>query len=285
MAQRVKPIQTEKIKVVNIVLYPEAEQKPENYLKYFKNIYEDKVTINTYGERGTRIRTYYESANNKNIIHGDFSNTAFFDPDSEALDSTTNEIVPSNIDPNKGLGLKSWRYYFFADYHRLIFFEKESSEQQILKFLDRAFNQYLSKDNYQINIEKDRNVLDQIINSPSLTRLFVRLSYSNNDNHDGWKAAIDSQLRKSQSRDAKFNFTGTKKEPIDLSNTEMLTAIVELSASNGYAEATDYENNGASRNIKTVDHPLIETISYVDDPTLELEKVVKSISNDERKQS
>jgi len=267
MAKRTIPVQTEKIKIVNIVLYPESEQRPENYLKYLKKLYEDKVTINTFGERGTRIRTYFESADNKNIIHGDFSNAAFFDPDSEALDSTTNEIVPSNIDPNKGLGLKSWRYYFFADYHRLIFFDKESSETQILKFLDKAFNNYLSKDNYQINIEKDRNVLEQIINSPSLTKLFVRLSYSNNDNYDGWKAAIDDQLRKSQSRTAKFDFSGTKKEPINLSETEMLTSIVELSASNGYAEATDYDNNGVSRKIKTVDHPLIETVSYVDDPT------------------
>lgn len=282
MTQKKRPIQTEKVKVVNIVLYPETEQKPENYLKYLKKIYEDKITVSTYGERGTRIRTYFESTNNKNIVHGDFSNTAFFDPESEALDSTTNEIVPSNIDPNKGLGLKNWRYYFFAEYHRLVFFEKESSEQQILKFLDKAFGNYLNTDNYQINTEKDRNVIEQIINSPSLTKLFVRLSYSNNDNYDGWKAAIDSQIRKSKSRSAKFDFSGTKKEPIDLSEGEMLAAIVELSASNGYAEATDYEDGGASRNIKTIEHPLIKPVSYIDDPTLELEKIVKAISNDER---
>ena len=45
MAKRSNPIKALKVKIINIVLYPEEAQKTENYIEYFKKIFEDKITV------------------------------------------------------------------------------------------------------------------------------------------------------------------------------------------------------------------------------------------------
>ena len=49
MVKRDVPIKTLRIKIVNVVLYPEDNQKIKNYIDYFKKIYVDKVTIKIIG--------------------------------------------------------------------------------------------------------------------------------------------------------------------------------------------------------------------------------------------
>lgn len=240
MAKRSNPIKALKVKIINIVLYPEEAQKTENYIEYFKKIFEDKITVNTYGDRYTRVQTYY-TTDDGNVIYGAFANAAFFDPEAPALDSDTNEVVPSGADPKKGLGLKTWEYYFFPEYHRLVFLDKETSGSQILDFLNSALNRFLDKDDYQVNTEKDRELIDRIIKSTSLSKLKVVVSYSNNDNNKGWKKLIDDQLKRSRPKKAVLDLSGSKKIPIDVTRSEMITGFVELSASNGYVEASEID--------------------------------------------
>ena len=76
MAKRSNPIKALKVKIINIVLYPEEAQKTENYIEYFKKIFEDKITVNTYGDRYTRVQTYY-TTDDGNVIYGAFANAAF----------------------------------------------------------------------------------------------------------------------------------------------------------------------------------------------------------------
>lgn len=61
MARRETPIQHMKVKIVNIVLYPTKRQVKDIYVDMFRKIFEDKRTINTYGDRWTRIRSLYIS--------------------------------------------------------------------------------------------------------------------------------------------------------------------------------------------------------------------------------
>ena len=277
MAKREAPIKHLKVRIINIVLYPEDKQRKENYINLWEKIHNDKKTNSTFGDRFTRIRTLYKSEDS-NVIHGDFSNAVFFDPQDSALDSSTNEIVPGGTDPNKGLGLKTWDYYFFPEYHRLVI-NNDASESQILKFLDEAFNMYLDSDEYQINTEKDREVIERIINATALSKLHVRVSYSNNDNMKGWKAIIDQQLRKSRSKTASLDLSATKKSPIDVTQSEMVTGFIELSASNGYAEASEIGENGMINHIKTTEHPMIRVVDYIDEPSSKLKEMVKGIAS------
>lgn len=277
MEKRVKPLQTLKIRVVNIVLYPEEAQKKENYIKYFRKLYDDKITINTYGDRYTRIQTYYTN-DDGNVIYGVFANAAFFDPDTPALDSKTNEVVPSGVDPTKGLGLKTWNYYFFPEYHRLVFLDKETSGSQLIDFLNRAFGNFLDEYDYQINIEKDSQTIEQIINAKNLSRLKVVVSYSNNDNNEGWKGIIDNQLKQSRSRMMKLDLSGSKKNPINVTQSEMIRGFVELSASNGYAEASEITSNGKIVSINTQNHPLVKVIEFMESPISGIKSFLKQLT-------
>lgn len=277
MAKRDNPVKTLKVKVINLVLYPEEAQKTENYIEYLKKIFDDKITIKTYGDRFTRIQTYYTS-DDGTVIHGVFANAAFFDPEDPALDSETNEVVPSGTDPKKGLGLKTWEYYFFPKYHRLVFLDKETSGSQILDFLDRALNVFLDKDDYQVNTEKDRELIDRIINAKSLSKLKVVISYSNNDNNKGWKKLIDDQLKKSKPKTAILDLSGSKKVPIDVTQSDMVTGFVELSASNGYAEASEIDEKGAIHRIQTIDHPMVKVVEFIDNPISALKEMIQSIA-------
>lgn len=107
------------------------------------------------------------------------------------------------------------------------------------------------------------------------------ISYSNNDNNKGWKGLIDQQLRKSKSRTAKMQFTGSKKEPIDIANSELISGAVELSASMGFVEAIESKQRGGSRKIKTIDHPMVRAIEYEDNPAPAMRRLVQSIANDD----
>jgi hypothetical protein len=269
-----------KFKVVNIVLYPEGQQLKKNYIDILEKIYKEKKTVHTHGERCTLIRTFYKSADS-NIIHGDISNALFLNPQDMALDSKTNEIVQSNADPDKGFGLKIWNYFFFPEYHRLVI-DSTASEKQLLKFLDETFNIYMRQDDYEINMEKDRQTIERIINAPALSKLLVRVSYSNNDNEEGWEGIIDRQLKDSCSKNAKLELKANKKAPIQISKSEMVKGFIKLSASNGYAEASEIEEDGTITHITTQDHPLINTVSYIDDGLgVKLKDFVKRIAHKE----
>lgn len=138
---------------------------------------------------------------------------------------------------------------------------------------------YLDSDEYQINTEKDREVIERIINATALSKLHVRVSYSNNDNMKGWKAIIDQQLRKSRSKTASLDLSATKKSPIDVTQSEMVTGFIELSASNGYAEASEIGENGMINHIKTTEHPMIRVVDYIDEPSSKLKEMVKGIAS------
>lgn len=262
---------------VNIVLYPTVNQRPELYVELFKKIHSDKITINTYGQRGTRLRTQFESIEgDSHILYGNISNSLFVDPDADALNNETNEIVPNKIDENLSLDPRDWAYFFFADFHRFVFFDS-SSESQIVEFLTRAIGNYYDQGQYSVNVEKDRDKIQEIMNIPSLTKLEATISYSNNANNDGWAGAIDSELRESETRKADFTFSGTKKNPFFIKMNSMLHGILKLTESHGNAFASGYDNDGVVQKIDTKDHPLTERIEYSDNPISAIKEKLKSL--------
>lgn len=248
-----------KIKVFNIVLYPESDQRPENYVELFRNMLSDRILVSTYADRATHLRSFYGPDNN-GVFHGDISNAIYIKPDSDAIDRTTNEIVRSEADPNRGLGVKIWPYVFVPQYHRIAVIEP-FSEKQVQKFLEKALSHYRDSDSFAVNIEKDRDVLDRIINAPAISRLEVKISYTNNDNLNDWSRLIDGQMRQSNAKTSTTVVTGTKRNPIDIRQSEMLKAYVNLSASNGYTVATVY-NDDVAEKVDTSDHPLVKTVYY-----------------------
>lgn len=268
-----------KIKVFNIVLYPDTDQARENYEALFRQIFKDSVLVHTFGERATHIRSFY-GPDKDGVFHGDLSNAVYIKPDSDAIDRNTNEIVPSATDPNKGLSVKIWPYIFVPEYHRIAVIEPVP-DKQVLKFLQKAIGTCREVDSFEVTVEKDRGVLDRILNAPAMSRLEVNISYTNNDNHDDWAKAIDDQMRQSNARTSRTIVSGTKRNPIDIRKSEMLQAYVRLSGSNGHAVATICDDDVTDR-IDTSDHPMVKSISfYGNSPIHEVFEFIRRLAHGE----
>lgn len=263
-------------KFINFVLFPDEKQKPIEYVKVLSSIYDHKLRVRTYGDRYTFIRTFEREGDN---YHGVFCNAVFIAADSKAVNSETNEIVLSGTDPKKGLGVKEWEYWFFPKYHRMAI-KTTASQAQILKFLNAVFIETLVlEDSFSINVEVDKQTIDKIISAPALTRLYVKISYTNNDNLGYWQGIIDEQLRKMHAKDSIIEMRGTKSIPIDVSQSEMARGYLHLSRSNGYAEASLVNEDGSINRLNTKEHPRIESVVYEGNPINALESKAQEISN------
>ena len=178
----------------------------------------------------------------------------------------------------KNLKIETLRFKKVDGWFCGLYLDKETSGSQILDFLNSALNRFLDKDDYQVNTEKDRELIDRIIKSTSLSKLKVVVSYSNNDNNKGWKKLIDDQLKRSRPKKAVLDLSGSKKIPIDVTRSEMITGFVELSASNGYVEASEIDEKGAIHPIRTIDHPMVKVVEFIDSPISALKKMIRSIA-------
>lgn len=211
---------------------------------------------------------------------GVLSNAIFVDPDSKVIDKDSYEIKNSEINPNEGLNLRQWTFYFFPKYHRMAI-ESKASLSQVIKYFQSAFkNILLDEGLYSINIETDKGLIERIIDAKSLSSLKVDLSYSNNDNVDDWEQIIDSNLRESGTNKAQFDFRSSSKGNIQLNKSEILKAILNLSKSNGSAKATIIRGDGKSEIVNTDHYPKVTGVKYGADeePTKMLEEEVKLIS-------
>lgn len=268
---------TKKFKFLNFVLFPAEIQKPAEYVKVLSKIHGDKIKVKTFSDRQTFITSLEQVGN---CYCGVLSNAVFVDPESKSINKETYEISESNVNPDEGLGLKQWEFWFYPKYHRLAFYA-QSSQSQIFKFFNTAFLEVLgSEENYAIYIEKDRQAIDRIMNSKCIKKLVVDISYSNNANYDDWMAAMDSDFHNGDIRKAHFEFWGTVSRPLNIIKTKFMKASLGLSKSNGAAKAILLREDGKTEYVDTDDHPKVTPVTYTNNLEDQLEKEISDISND-----
>lgn len=271
---------TKKFKFLNFVLFPTEMQKPVEYVKVLSKIHGDKVKVKTFSDRQTFI-TCLEKVGD--YYYGVLSNAVFVDPESKSINKETYEISDSNVDPDEGLGLKQWEFWFYPKYHRLAYYA-QSSQSQIYKFFDKAFLEVLgSEDHYAVYIEKDREAIDRIMNSKCIKKLVVDISYSNNANYEDWMDAMDNDFHEGDVRKAHFEFLGTISKPLNVLKTKFMKASLGLSKSNGAAKATLVKDDGKIEYVDTKDHPKITSVTYTNNLEDLLEKEIADISSDKDK--
>lgn len=269
-------------KFINFILFPQERQKPEEYVQLLSTIFGKKIKIRTYGNRQTFITEFKQIGHN---YSGIISSAIFVDPNSKVIDKNSYNIKTASIDPNDGIELKQWTFYFFPKYHRLAIISN-CSFSQVIKFFHDAFLQILTlEDSFTVNVETDRGVIDKIIEAKGLTKLIINLSYSNNDNYDDWMNAIDTDIKDSGANHAQFVFKSPKGKMIDLIKTKLIKAILMLSKSNGNAKATIKKAKGKAEIIDTNNHPKIARITYTDNPIAQLEEETKLISENKDDES
>lgn len=274
-------ILTRKYKFINLILLQPEKQNPTEYVKTLTKIFTERLMVKTSGEKQTFMTEFIRMGNN---YRGILSNAIFIDPDSKVIDKDTYAIKASEINPNDGLSLKQWNFYFFPQYHRIAI-QSNASIRQVAKFFQVTFASIFNEEEFNISIETDRGAIQRIIDAKGLSKLTVTLSYTNNDNVDEWEKILDGEMRDSGTNKAQFSFKSSVKGRIQLAKSKIISALLNLSKSNGNARATILRTDGKSEVINTDYYPKITGVSYKEneEPTQKLEEEVKQISEQKDK--
>ncbi len=252
-----------RIQIINIKLRPKESQLPQRYVELIDSIFSQKISINTYSDKYTRIQSLY--GKQTDIIHGELVNFTKLNPDLPSYDTESNELKMVEFDTKIGPNAKTCEYFFVPKHHKFVLIHNgKISINQIVKFLEKTSLEVLyDYEGIDITIEKSSESIERIINSQA-QYIKVSLSYSNNANNDAWAAALDEEYRSNGVREVEAIYKSDKSNLIDISKTQTIKGNVELSQSNGYVVANVIENDKIVQ-INTNDHPRIEKISFIND--------------------
>ena len=241
--------------IVNIKLQSQKREiTDEVYASLFNHLHESKIAINTFGDRYTRLRTQMVYMNGA-ILGGKIVSYTRIGEDNW-FNEDKNDI--ENIDLDKALhpNAKETDYYFIPKAHRFCFLLKNGfSGKAVVKFLNEALPTVINADeDIVVDIEKDRDTVERILQSNKILKLNVNITYTNADLTEDFDKFVDEDLRNSGIGVLDLEARSTKANSIDLDNSKILKSAVNLSISNGTVEATIIED-GRRKVIKTEDHP------------------------------
>lgn len=260
---------------INVVLYPTEKQKPEEYIKLLSSIMGSRIMIqnSNSSDRSTLLRAFDKVGD---YYHGYFCNAIFLKQDSKTLNVETNVLEDAEVDPNKGLEAKDMEFWFYPKFHRFVVYK--SNVSRITKFLIGSFKFKLGdEDSFAINVEKDKNTIERIINAKGVVSVRVSVKYTNNDNCDDWED-LDSDLRNSDTSNAELVLKSSKAKPIQVLKNKLLKAFLHLSKSNGTAKAEIINDDGHTEQINTKDHPKTEFVDINQNPARDLQNMVENIA-------
>ena len=252
-----------KLNVFNVKLLSDGRSGEAAYRELFKDFYAANPRISTYGEKCTELRTMFGAEDE--VMYGTMLNYTVIDPDDwydKIEDRKTRVEMPEDKFPN----CKKWDYFFIPSRHRFCFLDKQGvSAKQIGVFLEKGLSKVLKEnEEIKVSIEVCSDAIERIINADEIARLKVCLSYSNNDLTADYEALIDDDMRAGQVRDLEIEVKRKNKGSIDLGKSKLLKGYLNLSKSNGSAEAVIVENQQNIK-IETKDHPLRLNVDISDD--------------------
>ena len=252
--------------LLNVKLRPSGTE--EQYLNLFKSLFELKQPIRLRGEDCVVFKNQIESEcristdRKTKVLFGKIVRYTRIDGkdwfDLNTMDKAENVEIPRNVFPN----LKETDYFFFPEAHRMAFVKENGfSPKSIKLFLDALLKQAKpGEDQFEVNVETDSVEVSRILKASEIRKLIVNLSYSNADEHDAAAQVLDDLYRGSKADKFKGELSGA----ID-PNSDLVKAYLELSGSNGYAEASIKEQGDKRfKTIRTTDYPQVVGIKSDD---------------------
>ena len=256
------------LKVFNIKLISEKRSGADAYIDILKKLHNDNISINTYGDKFTEIRTL-RSNHGGRIFTGSIINYTVLDPENwynKRENKKQSYFVDENLYPNA----KDCVYYFIPEAHRFCYIYTQGiTPNQIENFLKEGLNKVVDEgEEIKVSIEVSQDIIDRILTADFLTRLEVQVSYSNNDLTEDYAELIDNDLRSTHVNEISIVAKSNKSTPLDLQKSKILKGYIQLSKSNGYAKATIRDSNNKKKTIDTKEHPLELTVeASTEDPS------------------
>lgn len=264
---------------LNIKLRPSANE--ERYSNLFRHAFELKQPVRVRGDERLVIKNLnvvdcaITSERHTVALVGKFVKYTSIDGknwfDLNTMEKAEDVSIPSNVFPN----LKESDYFFFPEAHRLAFVGKTGfSVNTVVTFLEHLLTQVKEdEEELEVTVITDTAQIEQILHANEIRKLFVKLSYSNADEHDAASQVLDELMRGSNASTFKNEMSGSINP-----ESKLVKAMLELASNNGYAEATvKGEGDIRFKKVKTTDYPKVIDIES-EDSTL-LEKVASFVIN------
>jgi len=207
------------------------------------------------------MRTQFSYKNDK-VLYGKLTYYTILDG-TDWYNKRLRTIQSVELDEDLYPNAKEIEYYFIPNAHRFCFINKSNgiAMSQIEIFLQEALPKLIDKDkSVYISRELTSDVIERILKAPSLYRLEVGISYSNNDLSDDFEELLDNDLRDGQVENLHLQARSFKAETINLENSKFLKTALNLSQSKSFAQATIENEYGKNENVATVDYPRKESV-------------------------
>lgn len=251
------------ISIFNIKISPKetTENFTDLYRDLFKKLHIDNIAVNTRGEKWMEMRTQ-NSFNNGKVLFGKLTYYTMLDG-TDWYNRRSKKIETIELDEDLYPNAKEIEYYFIPEAHRFCFINKSNgiALSQVEIFLKEALPGLVdSSKSVIVTRELTSDVVDRILNATKLFRLEIGISYSNNDLTEDFEELFDNDLRDSQIQNLKMTAKSFKSDSIDIENSTVLKGALNLSQSNGYAEATIQNIEGKNEIVATIDYPRKEVV-------------------------
>lgn len=257
-AKKLQREKTLKLRSYNIVLQPVERQSKEGYDTLFKKLF-DQSPVRVYRNYFLKFKSMDST---DDIVSGTLVKFAKLQGDNW-YNSKTNDYENVDVDPNKHPNPKEYQYYFSPKAHRL-YVQADLPVEQVKKFFKKLISLALGdsdETNVEFNVVSTKESIDRIISSQKVSKIVIRISYSNGENYDQWSKMMDDDNKASNTKTLTLIAEGSKEHPINVSKNDLLCAGLEISRTNGEAIATEFTDRGTMR-ISTQDSPEQTDIKY-----------------------
>ena len=245
------------------------EQNTEHYIETFKKINAEDPLVLVPRERCESLRSmgFDDGVDNDGLprwIHITLLAYTIIDPDAFYNRKKQEEVSfewDSDIVANK----KEVELFFIPSVHILAFRRRSPiTMNNILRYLESALDK-VEHEGFDVEIVKERDVLDRILTAHSIYKIEASISFSNPGHTKGFKAAFDNKIKETGAKRFDVIATGTKDNPLNNSDEDgLIASIVDLSEQNGTVKATiKSTENSKPEIIDSSKHPKVLTIRQI----------------------
>ena len=239
---------------------------PDQYANLFKRLFDKKVHKESSNGKHCIIKSLViEKENDKLIYYSGtlakftyVTNKNWLNLNSLDLDEAFQ--LPEGLFPDAVFT----DYVFIPEAHRFIFRTASDisiSPYPVKKFLEFALDEVCKQNEYvQVDVEKDKASINEIINAIEIKKLTIDINYSNFDNTDDFQKFFEDDIKNGNVSRIILNVSQKPNNSIDINKSQIIKSSLLTSISNGETEARIVNKYGQAETIKTSDYPLRESV-------------------------
>ena len=243
---------------VNIKAY--ENQTRQHYIDALKSLIEKDPLVKIQGNRHISVEgfDYVGDKNTPKMIVLRLCAYDIMDPEA-FFDIRKKQQVVVDLSPDIVSNKKSGELYFVPDVHRLMVLKSSKiTLNQLVKYLRTGFDMIGCEDEFDVNIEVSSELIDAIERSYMIYSLEASISYSNHDPSSNFVKFFDDEMNDSGTEKAEIKLKSGKGKSLKLKKDGLISAILHLVKSNGFAKARIKKTAEASPvTIETKDYPEI----------------------------